>query len=135
MTSDDSRPTRRAVLKSGVVATGAVIGASTASATSSNATADRSDPNGTPSLEGAMYPYQLVPGRRASVVETELGWRPAGADGSAYSHVIAYEHAPSLRALFVADEALSPDQSVALGSITSNGAAGGGLVSVEYRTV
>lgn len=130
MTEDSMRSTsRRTFVKYGALSTGALVGAAGPTAAvddGSTEPADRSVDR------GAMFPYQLTPGRRATVVESELGWQPDRFEGERRTHVIAYDHVPSYRAFLFTDpdRSLEPERSVVVGDVRESPAAGSGLVTV-----
>lgn len=119
---------RRAFVKYGALTTGALVGASGPTAA---VDADSEDPDRTAD-RGAMFPYQLTPGRGATVVESGVDWRPDRLEGERRTHVIAYDHAPSYRAfLFTeSDRSLDSDQSVVVGDARGTRTAESGLVTV-----
>lgn len=127
---EDGRASRRAVLKSGLLtATGAVVGASTAVASTER---DRSDEPAT--VTGRTFPYQFVPGGRFTVIENDADWHPGRVDGPARAHVLEYAHAPSFKAfLFTGpNAALERDRRFAFDGRRASPANGGSnLVAVD----
>lgn len=104
-------PTRRRVLAYGSLTAlgGLAFGTTAGSAARSN------EPNELSStVRGVMVPYQYVPDSRCRIVERDLDWRPEPLDDRYRTHVLAYEHAPSLRARYVTDDALAAADAVEL---------------------
>lgn len=129
MTEDSMWSTsRRTFVKYGALSTGALVGASGPTAAVDADSGDR-DP---PVDRGAMFPYQLTPGHRATVVESGLDWQPDRLEGERRTHVIAYDHVPSYRAFLFTDpdRSLEPERSVVVSDVRESPAAGSGLVTV-----
>jgi hypothetical protein len=73
-----------------------------------------------PTIERAvMFPAHVVSNRRATVVDSEQSWCPSGLESTHRTHVISYDHAPSLRAFLFAESetSLRPTRSVSIGTV------------------
>ncbi|WP_247000647.1 hypothetical protein [Halosolutus gelatinilyticus] len=112
-------PSRRAVLKSGVLSTAGIVGVASGTASAAErgdrAGADR-ERESTPAERGALLAYQFRAERRFTVVESDLEWQPQHLDEGVGTHVVAYDRAPSLRAFVFTEpgEALQRGRSFTL---------------------
>ncbi|AGB39539.1 hypothetical protein [Natronococcus occultus] len=105
---------RRTFAKYGALSTGLLAGGSgtAAGATREDGPSERAEIE-----EGAIAPYQVVPGSRVTVLEEGVGWQPRGFDSYDRAHAISYDHAPSLRAILLTDGPLRANRSLAIGEI------------------
>lgn len=115
---------RRSFVKYGALSTGALVGAGGAT---TNVGVQSGESDDDPVKQGVMYPYQLTPERRATVVEAGLDWRADRFDEVYQANVIAYDHAPSYRAFLFTPAAatVEADQAIELGTVRGSPAADG----------
>lgn len=89
---------RRAFIASGAISTGIL-----ASSTDTTAETKSNTPDDETVNRGLIRPYQFVATSTFTVADSALEWRSERLSESYQANVIAYEHAPSYRALLLTD--------------------------------